>query len=187
MPAAFSCLDGVSGIRGGVGAETETMRQSPTSGRVLAGQVAIVTGASRRVGIGAAICRALAVGGADVLFTHWGAYDGAMPWGRDDGGPSGLAAELRGLGVRAEGVEADLARPETAEAVLTAARERLGVPSILVNNAASSTSDGYERLDSATLDAHYAVNLRGTALLSVGFARGYEGGPGGRIMLLTTR
>ena len=186
---AFSCPDGVSGAWGGVRAETDTMQQSPTGGRVLAGQVAIVTGASRRVGIGAAICRALAAAGADVLFTHWGAYDGAMPWGRDDDGPTGLAAELRGLGVRAEGVEADLAWPETPEAVLTAARERLGDPSILVNNAAYSTSDGYERLDAATLDAHYAVNLRGTALLSVGFARAYAGGsgrPGGRIVNLTS-
>ncbi|MGD9893037.1 MAG: 3-ketoacyl-ACP reductase, partial [Dehalococcoidia bacterium] len=36
----------------------------------LAGRVAIVTGAGRRLGIGAAICRALAAAGADICFTH---------------------------------------------------------------------------------------------------------------------
>ena len=58
------------------------------------GRVAVVTGASRRRGIGAAICRALAAGGADVLFTHWSGYDDAMPWGTDEAGPEGLREEL---------------------------------------------------------------------------------------------
>jgi 3-oxoacyl-[acyl-carrier protein] reductase len=70
--------------------------------------------------------------------------------------------------------------------VLDAAAERLGAPSILVNNAAYSTRDGYEQLDAATLDAHYAVNVRAMALLSVHFARRYAGGPGGRIINLSS-
>lgn len=159
---------------------------SITTGRDLSGRVAIVTGASRRGGIGAAICRALAGRGADVLFTHWCAYDRDAGEGEDPEGPETLLEELRALGVRAEEHEADLSLPETPEQVLDAAARRLGAPSILVNNAAYSTRDGFERLDAATLDAHYAVNVRATALLSVGFARGYEGGEGGRIINLTS-
>jgi len=41
---------------------------------------------------------------------------------------------------------------------------RLGLPDVLVNNAAHSLRDGYRALDAATLDDHYAVNVRGTAL-----------------------
>ena len=159
--------------------------QSPAFGRPLAGSVAIVTGASRRGGIGAATCRVLAVAGADIFFTAWQPSDRAQGLADPDG-PAALQAELRALGRRAEWMEADLSRPETAEAVLRAASEHLGPPTILVNNAAHSTRDGYERLDAATLDAHYAVNLRATALLAVGFARGYEGGGGGRIVNLTS-
>ena len=55
--------------------------------------------------------------------------------------------------------------------LLDDAEARLGPVSILVNNAAYSTNDGYERLDAATIDAHYAVNMRGTMLLSAEFAR----------------
>ena len=152
----------------------------------LRGRVAIVTGASRRGGIGAAICRALARKGADVLFTHWRAYDRAAGVGEDQEGPESLLEELRGMGVAAEGLEADLSLPGTPARVLEAAGERLGAPRILVNNAAYSTRDGYQRLDASILDAHYAVNLRATALLSVGFARSYAGGDGGRIVNVTS-
>ncbi|HYO30352.1 MAG TPA: SDR family oxidoreductase [Thermomicrobiales bacterium] len=151
----------------------------------LAGTVAIVTGASRRNGIGAAVCWALATAGADLFFTTWQAND-RMQGLADPDGPAALLADLRGLGIRAEAMEADLSLSETPEAVLAEARARLGPPAILVNNAAYSTRDGYERLDAATLDAHYAVNLRATALLAVGFAQGYDGGEGGRIVNLTS-
>lgn len=156
------------------------------AGSSLAGRVAVVTGASRRIGIGAAICRELAARGADVLFTHWRPYDRDAGSGEDPDGPEALIEELRGLGARAEGVEADLSQPESPGRVLETTIERLGTPSILVNNAAHSTRDGFERLDAATLDAHYAVNVRATALLSVFFARRYEGGSGGRIVNITS-
>lgn len=149
-------------------------------------RVALVTGAGRRGGIGAAICRALARDGADVLFTYWKDYDRAMSSGADEDGPRALLAELRNLGVRAYSVEMDLSLPESPERLLEVAEERLGPLSILVNNAAYSARDGFEALDADTLDAHYAVNLRATALLSVGFARRYSGGPGGRIVNLTS-
>src|SRR5215210_4329671 len=152
----------------------------------LRGRVALVTGASRRRGIGSAICLALAYRGADVFFTYWGDYDLDVSRDSDEDGPEALREELMDMGVRAEGMELDLSLPESPERLLDAAAGRLGPPSILVNNAAYSTRDGFERLDAETLDAHYAVNLRATALLSAGFARRYQGGQGGRIINLTS-
>ena len=152
-------------------------------------RVAVVTGASRRRGIGAAICRSLAAEGADVFFTHWGGYDTGMPWGTDDEGPGALHEELRKTGVRSEDLEVDLSDPEAPRRILDATAEGLGPPAILVNNAAHySVRYGrqYEYLDAAMLDAHYAVNLRATALLSVEFARRFDGGTGGRIVSLTS-
>lgn len=152
----------------------------------LRGKVAIVTGVGRRQGIGAAICRALAANGADVALSYWRAYDREMPWESDEDEPDALLEELRVAGVRAEGVEMDLSLPESPARLLDAATERLRAPSILVNNAAHSTNDGFESLDAETLDAHYAVNVRATALLCAGFARRYPGGAGGRIVNLTS-
>lgn len=151
----------------------------------VSGRLAIVTGASRREGIGAAICRALASHGADILFTHWPLYDREQGNGEDKDGPLALAAELRALGVRVVALEVDLAAPAAYLRVLDAAAE-LGRPTILVNNAAHSTSGGYETLDVATLDAHYAVNVRAMALLSAEFARRWPGGPDGRIINLSS-
>ena len=146
----------------------------------------MVTGASRHQGIGAVICRALAGRGADVFLSYWRGYDREMPWGADDDAPETLLKDLRRMGVRAEGMEIDLSQPGSPDELLDAATRKLGPPSILVNNAAYSTRDGYGGLDAATLDAHYAVNLRATALLAVGFARGFEARSGGRIINLTS-
>lgn len=150
----------------------------------LRGRVALVTGAGRRRGIWTAICHALAEKGADIFFAYWSVYnDEMLPDDRDS--PDALLQELRGVGVRAEAMELDLSLPDSPERLLLAVTKRLGPPSILVNNAAHSVRDGFEELDAATLDLHYAVNLRATALLSVGFARRFEGGSG-RIINLTS-
>jgi 3-oxoacyl-[acyl-carrier protein] reductase len=152
----------------------------------LHGRIAIVTGASRRIGIGAAACRALAANGADIFFTHWSAFDRMLPHGTDEDGPTELQNELQALGVRCESIEIDLSKIDAPKRILDEVEIRLGSPSILVNNAAYSTRDGYEALDAATLDAHYAVNMRGTFLLTVEFARRFSGKSGGRIINLTS-
>ncbi|GAA5345255.1 SDR family oxidoreductase [Planifilum fimeticola] len=149
----------------------------------LSGRIAVVTGAGRRREIGTAICRALADKGADILFV-WHPHDRRM---RDEGGdPAELEEELRSKGVRAEGFAMDLSSPAAPEKVLNRVEERLGSPSILVNNAAYSTLDGVDGLDADTLDAHYAVNVRAAVLLSVGFVRRWKGERGGRIINLTS-
>jgi 3-oxoacyl-[acyl-carrier protein] reductase len=147
--------------------------------------VALVTGASRRQGIGAATCKALAAAGHDIAFTHWQAYDRQMD-SSDEGGPPALTADLKALGARVWSSEVDLSNPTAPSRLFDDVAAGLGFPTVLINNAAYSTSEGYEDLDAATLDAHYAVNLRGTALLSVEFARRWPGGPGGRIINLTS-
>ena len=44
--------------------------------------VALVTGVSRKIGIGAAIARALALAGMNVFTTFYRPYDATMAWGR---------------------------------------------------------------------------------------------------------
>lgn len=162
------------------------MSQAQQHLRDLAGLVALVTGATRTRGIGAAIARALARRGADVAFSHWRPYDAAFSWAGAASEPDDLQRELTSYGVRAEGIEADLSDPAGPVRLLDEADSRLGPVSILVNNAAYSTNDGYERLDAETLDAHYAVNMRATMLLSVELARRFSAATGGRIINLTS-
>ena len=152
----------------------------------LKGKNIIVTGSSRRAGIGAAICRAFAQQGSNVFFTTYSRYDAQMDWGADEGGADTLLEELRVKGVKADRLEVDLATPDAADRVLQKASASIGEPDVLVNNATYSTRDGYEKLDAATLDAHYAVNMRGAFLLSTGFAKGFMKGAGGRIINLSS-
>jgi 3-oxoacyl-[acyl-carrier protein] reductase len=147
----------------------------------LSGRVALVTGASRRDGIGAGICRALAASGAHVAFTSFTAYDASM-YQSDTSDPQHLMEELRDLGVPAIEIPWDLEDASRLPKLLDRVEQELGPISILVNNAAYSTRDGWEALDAEQLDRHYAVNARATALLSVEFCRRFEGESGGRII-----
>jgi 3-oxoacyl-[acyl-carrier protein] reductase len=142
-------------------------------------KIAIVTGVSHSNGIGAAIARRLANQGTDVFFTYWMAE---TKWIEE------FQEELRKLGVKCESVEFDLSISEAAGEILNAATEKLGYPTILINNAAHSSRDGYELLDAKALDDHYAVNMRTTFLLSVEFARRFKklNKSSGRIINLTS-
>ena len=151
----------------------------------LEGQVALVTGASRRRGIGAAIARELAQAGAAIFITYYRPYDATMPWGSAAEDPAVLLAELHTSGVRAAGLEVDLARPESAARLFDEVEATLGPLSILVNNATYSTQGGIEELSAEQLDRHYAVNVRGMALLCREFAHRFHV-PSGRIVNLTS-
>ena len=151
------------------------------------GRLAIVTGASRSLGIGAAICRALAQAGVDIFFTHWSPYDRRMPWGAEEDEPAFLQRELQALGVRCEHLMVDLWVPDAPQRIMQTAQVQLGPVSILINNATHDDTEApFDQLDAATLDAYYAVNMRGTMLLSVEFARRFAQVSGGRIINLTS-
>ena len=152
----------------------------------LFGKIALVTGASRRQGIGAAICRALAAQHVHIAFTHWQPFYRVQSYGADEDGPSALAQELEAFGVQVVAIEANLAEPTCPERVLQQTIDAVGYPHILVNNAAHATHASYEQLDATTLDEHYAVNIRGMALLSVAFARRWPQQTDGRIINLSS-
>src|SRR5262245_46224484 len=70
--------------------------------------LALVTGASRRQGIGAAIALSLAEDGWDVATTFWRAYDNTMPWGSDPADAEWLREQLGTRGAKTAAIEADL-------------------------------------------------------------------------------
>ncbi|HEY2173574.1 MAG TPA: SDR family oxidoreductase [Mycobacteriales bacterium] len=156
------------------------------SGRPLEGRVALVTGASRRIAIGAAIVRRLAADGASVLLHTWSPHDAEMPWGADVGGAEALVEELRGEGARVELVSADLADPESPAALVDVARSSFGHLDIVVANHARSSGQTLENLTAEEIDLSYAVNTRASMLLVKAFAQHHDGRPGGRVILFTS-
>ncbi|MGE7716770.1 SDR family oxidoreductase [Priestia megaterium] len=150
----------------------------------LINKIAIVTGASRAKGIGTEICRELAREGADIFFTHWSKYDRLMDYCNEDDfkWSKRLMEEIRSLGVRCESMELDLSQPNAPRKLLDEVQNKLGSPSILINNATHSVDVDFRSIDADMLDAHYNVNVRGTCLLTVEFARLIEGKHGGRII-----
>ncbi len=153
----------------------------------LSGRVALVTGASRRHAIGAAVARRLAADGANVFVHSWSPHDAEQDWGADLGGPEGLMTELRSAGVGAAHLAVDFARPEAPAELMTAARAEFGHVDILVANHARSSQQALEEMTAAELDLSYAVNTRATLLLVQAFAAQHDDSrPGGRVMVFTS-
>ncbi|MDX1649941.1 MAG: SDR family NAD(P)-dependent oxidoreductase, partial [Myxococcota bacterium] len=153
--------------------------------RDLSGRVALVTGASRRAGIGFAVASRLAGRGAALLVHGHPTGDRARTasWA-DPGGMSAVAEALRAEGARVETLEADLADPSAPGHLVEEARRRLGRLDAVVANHAYWSGQGVDAVTAGDLDRHLAVNVRATLLLVSAFAAAHDGGPGGRVVLM---
>lgn len=150
------------------------------------GRAVLVTGASRRVAIGAAIARRLSADGASVLVHSWSPHDAEQAWGADPGGADALVEELRSTGARAVHVRADLADPDAPAQIVEAARRAFGHLDVVVANHARSSGQVLEELTAEEIDLSYAVNTRASLLLTKAFAAQHDGRPGGRVVLFTS-
>ncbi|MGL4744677.1 MAG: SDR family NAD(P)-dependent oxidoreductase, partial [Dermatophilaceae bacterium] len=144
----------------------------------LHGRVAVVTGVSRRVAIGAAIATRLVADGAAVVIHSWSPHDAEQPWGEDPGGPESVAAEITAAGGSVVQVSTDLADPQAPRALIEAAAHTFGHVDIMVANHARSSGQSLEQLTADELDLSYAVNTRASLLLAQAFAAQHDGRPG---------
>jgi 3-oxoacyl-[acyl-carrier protein] reductase len=148
----------------------------------LAGRNALVTGVSRRAGIGYAIARRLLDAKAAVFIHGWTPHDAAQSWGAEPGGTESIAGEL---GVPF--LEADFAETDAPERVVAAAAEALGPLDIIVVNHARTGHGRLEDLTAAEIDAFLHENVRASLLLVRAFAvRHDDSREGGRVILMTS-
>jgi 3-oxoacyl-[acyl-carrier protein] reductase len=157
----------------------------------LRGRAALVTGVSRRAGIGYAVARRLAALGASLFLHRYAPHDRDQPWGEDPGGVQAVVAGVRdalaAVDASVHHMELDLALPEAPARLIEAAADAFGHLDILVCNHARSGGDGpLGTLDAKMLDAHWAVNTRSTILLTQAFAARHDGRPGGRVIVMTS-
>lgn len=150
----------------------------------------MVTGASRRAGIGHAVaCRLLTLG-ASVLIQHHQPHDADQEWGADN--LEAVLDELRAHRADPQAeiaeVAADLTEPDAPEHVVETATHAFGHLDILVANHARTGGDGaLGELTAKMLDEHWAVNARSVILLVQAFAGRHDNTrTGGRVVLLTS-
>jgi NAD(P)-dependent dehydrogenase (short-subunit alcohol dehydrogenase family) len=119
----------------------------------LAKQVALITGASR--GIGLAIARRLGQMGARLALCA-----------RNVGVLQKVVAELNAEGIEAHGWPADVTKLDQIETLLRTARQQLGELDILVNNAGIGVFGPAHELSEADWDRVHNTNLKAVFLLS---------------------
>jgi NAD(P)-dependent dehydrogenase (short-subunit alcohol dehydrogenase family) len=136
---------------------------------MLAGEIALVTGAGR--GIGRATALALARHGAHVAVTA-----------RTMAEIEAVAGEVRALGRRSLAVGADVGEPADVGRLVTTVERELGPPAIVVNAAGIALSAKVLDTDDALWERHLRVNLTGTFLVSRAVLRGMIERRHGRIV-----
>ena len=138
----------------------------------LDGKVAIVTGVSSPVGLGAAIARRLAGSGARLLLAT-------------DDSPAGIARECADLLGDAKAVvplTVDLADPAAVVAMVAQAETQFGRIDLLVNNAGIRINRKFGEFSPAEFDKAVAVNLRAPLLASQAVLPAMRRQGGGRIV-----
>lgn len=142
----------------------------------LAGRVALVTGVSRRAGIGVAVARLLAERGATVVASGWPSHDAEMPWGPDADPGLGHPVEQR-----------DLEDPAEPARLVDRVIDEHGALDIVVAAHARSSSHGLADVTTAELDRCWATNVRSIVLLAQRFAARHDRTRlGGRLIWFTS-
>ncbi|MBS0265837.1 MAG: SDR family oxidoreductase [Planctomycetes bacterium] len=124
----------------------------------LRGKTVLVTGGRR---VGAHVARALASHGAQISLSYFQSRDAI----------EALVAELRGLGVRAVAIQADLRQAADAQRLVDATVAELGSLDVLVNMASTFDATPFDELTPADFDANIAANLAGPYYVAVAAAR----------------
>ena len=140
---------------------------------VLAGEVALVTGASR--GIGQAIAQLLAASGAKVIGTA-----------TTEAGASAITQRFTERGLSGRGVVLNVGEPDSIAQVLKDIESQEGSPSILVNNAGITRDNLLMRMKDDEWDELIAVNLGSVFRLSKGVLRGMMKARKGRIVTIAS-
>ena len=142
-------------------------RMSQLPSAPLAGRRVVVTGVSRRTGIGHAIACLAADMGASLLLHHYSPHDAEQPWGADS-----IEATMNSVrshlapGAVLEHLSEDLRDAQAPARVIERAHQALGGVDALVCNQASSGHDGrLEDITAADLDHHWQVGARASLLL----------------------
>jgi 3-oxoacyl-[acyl-carrier protein] reductase len=115
----------------------------------LSGKVAVVTGASK--GIGAAIAKALAAEGANVVVNYASSKAGAER----------VVNEIQKAGGKAVAIHADLSKPEAARKLAEETKKQFGKVDILVNNAGVYEFRPLELIDEPHVKKIFDLNVTG--------------------------
>ncbi|KAL5344293.1 hypothetical protein ACLOAV_010722 [Pseudogymnoascus australis] len=154
--------------------ELDSKVQKMSTDQYLAGKLALVTGASKPNGIGAATAYSLASHGANI----------AIHYGKNVAAAAETVEIIEALGVKVIAISADQQSSDFGQALIATTLLAFNTQKIdiIVNNAGTAALyDGLANVPVEDFDRHFQTNVRGPWLL-VQAALPYLASPGGRVV-----
>ena len=161
-------------------------------------RVAIITGANNPWGIGAATAIAFAREGAKMVLVYKKVYrpfDASRMdrngvdryYGANAGTADAVASKLKEMNADYIVLESDISDEAAVKSIYSAVMKKYGRVDILVNNAATDDETGSDTIETITpnvIDDTFAVNVRGSILMTREFIRHH--GDYGRVINIST-
>jgi NAD(P)-dependent dehydrogenase (short-subunit alcohol dehydrogenase family) len=150
------------------------MTAATSPSRPLLNQVALVTGAGKRMG--RTIALTLADAGASLMVHYNESREGAQA----------VVREIESLGGRAMAARADVSRPRQVEAMFRRLEKRFGRLDLLVNNAGVFFPAPWDQLSEKDWDRVLGTNLKGAFFCAQAAARLMQRQGHGRIVIISS-
>ena len=149
--------------------------------------LALISGASRKNGIGAACAIELSKNGWDIALTYWTEYDSTMPWGSIQEDISIISEKVSQYGARIFCLEADLTNTDTPSMIFEKVESELGMVTALILSHGYSVDKSILTSSIEDFDLHFSINTKASWLLIREYALRfhYESIPG-RILAMTS-
>jgi len=148
--------------------------------------VALITGVSRKKGIGFSISKILAQNGYDLFLQGFPSFDATKQWGVDSGGLTAIGEEIKETGSRVETLECDFSFKQAPNQVIAAGAKAFSHLDVLIVNHAYHNPQSLFELTPDEIDHHLLINVRATLLLIKEFTRQFKKDSGGRIIMMTS-
>ncbi len=152
----------------------------------LKNKTALITGVSRRKGIGFAVAKMFAEAGCNLFLHSFSSYDKIIHSDIKKSELELIKKELSQFGKKIVQKEVDFEKPDSEKILMNSVLKTFSQIDILVLNHTYNSMKEFENLTSNEIEKHLNINVRSSLMLAFEFVKQFKKKSGGRVIILTS-